>query len=286
MLGNFRVIMRYNPAEAYALAIGHLSDRLRGGEPLVQSWPRHERVLSREERTEMQQLLIQRGFDIGEPDGRLRRENPRCDPGFPGAGRAGSGWVPHRHRARAVARQLRKGRSDLRLATFFCYAKRSGGTAPPVNGEQVQMAQQSRARKRTMVRAACLGGLALAAAASLWPAQAQFFPFDDRFFGIPRPQKPRAPVQQEQTNARLRRRRKSPPTIRILVLGDSLADWLAYGLEEQLAETPEIGIVRKGRAYSGLIRYDQKSDADWPKVARELIAAGEAAGHRHAGRPA
>ena len=32
MLQNFRVIMRYNPAEAYALAIGHLSDRLRGGD--------------------------------------------------------------------------------------------------------------------------------------------------------------------------------------------------------------------------------------------------------------
>ena len=27
MLHNFRVIMKYNPAEAYALAIGHLADR-------------------------------------------------------------------------------------------------------------------------------------------------------------------------------------------------------------------------------------------------------------------
>ena len=31
MLANFSVIMKYNPAEAYALAIGHLADRLRGG---------------------------------------------------------------------------------------------------------------------------------------------------------------------------------------------------------------------------------------------------------------
>ncbi|MET0278444.1 MAG: lytic murein transglycosylase [Pseudorhodoplanes sp.] len=69
MLNNFRVIMRYNPAEAYALAIGHLSDRLRGAEPFVQAWPRNERVLSRDERMEMQQLLVRRGFDIGEPDG-------------------------------------------------------------------------------------------------------------------------------------------------------------------------------------------------------------------------
>jgi hypothetical protein len=63
--------MKYNPAEAYALAIGHLADRLRGGEPFVQSWPRHERVLTRAERHELQQLLAQRGYDVGTPDGRL-----------------------------------------------------------------------------------------------------------------------------------------------------------------------------------------------------------------------
>jgi membrane-bound lytic murein transglycosylase B len=71
MLQNFRVIMKYNPAEAYALAIGHLADRLRGGGPLAQAWPREERALSMSERFEMQQLLAQRGYDIGEPDGLL-----------------------------------------------------------------------------------------------------------------------------------------------------------------------------------------------------------------------
>jgi len=71
MLSNFRVIMRYNPAEAYALAIGHLADRLRGAPPFVQRWPRYERVLSRDERLELQQLLERRGYDVGEPDGQL-----------------------------------------------------------------------------------------------------------------------------------------------------------------------------------------------------------------------
>ena len=71
MLNNFRVIMKYNPAEAYAMAIGHLADRLRGGEPFVQPWPRQERVLTRGERYELQQLLARRGFDVGEPDGLL-----------------------------------------------------------------------------------------------------------------------------------------------------------------------------------------------------------------------
>ncbi len=71
MLQNFRVIMKYNPAEAYALAIGHLADRMRGGAPFVQPWPRDERVLTLDERYEMQQLLARHGFDVGEPDGLL-----------------------------------------------------------------------------------------------------------------------------------------------------------------------------------------------------------------------
>ena len=71
MLNNFRAIMKYNPSEAYALAIGHLADRMRGGATFVQAWPRDERVLSRTERYELQQLLAARGFDIGQPDGRL-----------------------------------------------------------------------------------------------------------------------------------------------------------------------------------------------------------------------
>jgi lytic murein transglycosylase len=71
MLANFRAIMRYNPSEAYALAIGHFADRLRGGQPFVQPWPRGDRVLSRDERLELQQLLAQRGFYKGETDGNL-----------------------------------------------------------------------------------------------------------------------------------------------------------------------------------------------------------------------
>jgi membrane-bound lytic murein transglycosylase B len=72
MLNNFRVLMKYNPAEAYALAIGHLADRMRGDGPIVTPWPRQERVLTSAERYELQQQLIRRGFDIGgEPNGRI-----------------------------------------------------------------------------------------------------------------------------------------------------------------------------------------------------------------------
>src|SRR5215813_5143169 len=62
-------------------------------------------------------------------------------------------------------------------------------------------------------------------------------------------------------------------TIKIVVMGDANADWLAYGLEDAFSEKPEIGIVRKHRTDSGLIRYDQRRDSEWPQVAREIIAA-------------
>ena len=74
MFQNFRVIMKYNPAEAYVLAIGHFADRLRGGPPFVQAWPRQERELSRAERLELQQLLAQRGFYRSTPDGQFGGE--------------------------------------------------------------------------------------------------------------------------------------------------------------------------------------------------------------------
>ena len=62
------------------------------------------------------------------------------------------------------------------------------------------------------------------------------------------------------------------PTTNIVVLGDSMADWLAYGLEDAFADAPEIGIVRKNKPLSGLLRYDAKSDLDWWHVARDLLA--------------
>ncbi|MBS0247244.1 MAG: DUF459 domain-containing protein [Proteobacteria bacterium] len=62
------------------------------------------------------------------------------------------------------------------------------------------------------------------------------------------------------------------PTTNIVVLGDNMADWLAYGLEDAFADAPEIGIVRKNKPFSGLLRYDAKNDLDWWHVARDLLA--------------
>jgi lytic murein transglycosylase len=68
---NFDVIYGYNAAESYALAIAHLSDRLRGGGPFATPWPTDDPGLSRAERRELQTLLAARGHDIGEIDGAL-----------------------------------------------------------------------------------------------------------------------------------------------------------------------------------------------------------------------
>ena len=62
-----------------------------------------------------------------------------------------------------------------------------------------------------------------------------------------------------------------PPTTSIVVMGDGMADWLAYGLEDAFSENPEIAIVRKNRNHSGLLRYDTKGDLDWWHVARDIL---------------
>jgi glucose-6-phosphate 1-epimerase len=68
---NFDAIYSYNAAESYALAIAHLSDRLRGGGPLATAWPTDDPGLSRRERRELQEILVARGHDIGEVDGMI-----------------------------------------------------------------------------------------------------------------------------------------------------------------------------------------------------------------------
>src|ERR1035441_10197199 len=62
------------------------------------------------------------------------------------------------------------------------------------------------------------------------------------------------------------------PTTSIVVMGDGMADWLAYGLEDAFSDAPEIGIVRENKLYSGLLRYEAKSDLDWWHVARDILA--------------
>ncbi|WNJ92222.1 lytic murein transglycosylase [Bosea sp. 685] len=66
---NYDAAYSYNGADSYALAISLLSDRLRGRPGVQGQWPTDDLPLSREQRRELQRLLIARGYDVGEPDG-------------------------------------------------------------------------------------------------------------------------------------------------------------------------------------------------------------------------
>jgi hypothetical protein len=58
------------------------------------------------------------------------------------------------------------------------------------------------------------------------------------------------------------------------LIGDSFAEWLAYGLEQVFAETPQIGIVRKIKTDLGPVRDDARLDApEWMQTIKELLLA-------------
>lgn len=71
---NFKVLLRYNNASAYALAVGILADRIAGKGEVVGDWPRDEQPLTRDERLRFQRDLNQLGFNAGKEDGVLGRQ--------------------------------------------------------------------------------------------------------------------------------------------------------------------------------------------------------------------
>ena len=134
------------------------------------------------------------------------------------------------------------------------------------------------------------------------PASAQFFNFGG--WSRPQPQQPPpqqqprsggggfgggwfggdlfAPFQQQQqapkrvenySKAPPPEKRETVPERNVLVLGDAMADWLAYGLEDAYAERPDMGVIRRHKTVSGLIKYQPKGDpADWAAAAKGILA--------------
>ena len=135
-------------------------------------------------------------------------------------------------------------------------------------------------KKRTTARRftglILLAALELVAAGALFavavpPAAAQWgFPsfFGDRQprrqspYGWPWHQEPRREAPVDSSRAPQAHKREAPATTNVLVLGDSMADWLGYGLEEAFSETPEIGVIRKPRANRGLIKTEGRDPYD------------------------
>ncbi|MGE7153607.1 lytic murein transglycosylase [Methylorubrum rhodesianum] len=67
---NFEVIRGYNTSDSYALAIGHLADRLAGGPALAAPWPSGAARLDGPGLKRLQAALAARGLYAGEQDGR------------------------------------------------------------------------------------------------------------------------------------------------------------------------------------------------------------------------
>ena len=68
---NFRAIKRYNNSDLYAIGVGHLSDRVRGGGPFVAGFPPDANGMTKADRIALQRGLTARGFDTGGTDGVL-----------------------------------------------------------------------------------------------------------------------------------------------------------------------------------------------------------------------
>jgi len=149
--------------------------------------------------------------------------------------------------------------------------------------------RNSRLKSLVLLAVAVLGAGLL----SSLPADAQFFgsyyggrpsrPPPSRgffggfpFFGGPGSGPFYAPQQQapsESFKAPAPKKNETPPTSTVAVIGDGMADWLAYGLEEALSDTPEIGVVRYIRPTSGLVRYDAKNDQlEWGATIKDVLA--------------
>ncbi len=117
------------------------------------------------------------------------------------------------------------------------------------------------------------------------PASAQFFNFGgppqqrsggwfggDLFAPFQQPA-PKRVIREDFSKAPAPEKRDNVPERNVLVLGDAMADWLAYGLEDAYAEQPDMGVIRRHKAVSGLIRYQPKGDpADWPAAAKGILA--------------
>ncbi|MBI3672386.1 MAG: lytic murein transglycosylase [Rhizobiales bacterium] len=68
---NFMAIMDYNLSHSYALAVGHLGDRIKGGGPIVAAWPDVSYDLTFAQRVELQRRLTAMGYETGGSDGRF-----------------------------------------------------------------------------------------------------------------------------------------------------------------------------------------------------------------------
>ncbi len=135
----------------------------------------------------------------------------------------------------------------------------------------------------TVLVAACLllltgGPISLAQQPRQQPQQRSLF---QMFWQLPAQPQAVAP-QPRQRVAPVVRRREAPVVVRddpvipkvdvsshVVVMGDSLANLLANGLDDALNNRPDVEVIHKAKPDSGLVRTDFY---DWPKAVSDLLA--------------
>lgn len=136
-------------------------------------------------------------------------------------------------------------------------------------------------RLRSLIVVLCAAGLLLLTGGPVslaqQPQQRSLFQL---FWQLPA--KPAAQPQQRQRIAPASRRRAAPVVVRddpvipkvdvayhVVVMGDSLANLLADGLDDALNNRPDVEVVHRAKPDSGLVRSDFY---DWSKAVAELLA--------------
>lgn len=103
IFANFQVIERYNSADAYVIAVGHLADRIGGAAPFKAGWPRQDRALSFDERIELQERLTRAGFSTEGIDGKIGPNTIAAVRGFQRA----KGLIPDGYASLEILKRLR-----------------------------------------------------------------------------------------------------------------------------------------------------------------------------------
>ncbi|HZQ13826.1 MAG TPA: lytic murein transglycosylase [Pseudolabrys sp.] len=68
---NYDVLKEYNNSDAYAVAVGHLADRMQGGAPIRAAWPPDDRPISRDARIALQKKLAALGHKVNDFEGHI-----------------------------------------------------------------------------------------------------------------------------------------------------------------------------------------------------------------------
>ena len=68
---NYAVLKEYNNSDAYAIAVGHLADRIRGGPPIMTAWPADDHPISRNARIALQKKLAALGYKVLDFEGHI-----------------------------------------------------------------------------------------------------------------------------------------------------------------------------------------------------------------------